>query len=189
MKVQPVHFGILFLLLDHSQTGLNVNAIYRELIARNFSRNKKLILEAIGYLEKGKLLDTSKHGKTIKRISKKIKKLTTLGYELLRLDLDLEDYTKSCTKLEEVIKQYFGIKNYDDKNIERNVLLNRGWEAEEIKVSIPLFQTSKDLLDNLISPFQIINVILIRYILVLQKFNNNEYAKVILESNHYEIYK
>jgi len=56
MKVQPVYTEILFLLKERAQAGLNVNAIYRELVTRKFSRNKKLIITAINDLEKGTFL-------------------------------------------------------------------------------------------------------------------------------------
>lgn len=186
MKVQPVYTEILFLLKERAQAGLNVNAIYRQLVTRKFSRNKKLIITAINDLEKGKLLETIKNRRTTKRVKhvkqKKTKILTQLGDEFVRLADDLEDYTKSCIKLQNVIKQYFDVRTYDDKKILRNVLLNRGWKPQEIDMNDALFRSTKHLYEDLISPFQIINTMLIRYIMVLSKISNeNKNAKAILD--------
>lgn len=182
MKVQPVHLEILFLLRERAQTGLNVNAIYRELVARKFSRNKKLVLTAIDDLEKGDLLDTIKGSKAKRRVKqKKTKILTQLGDELVRVTDDLNDYADSCSKLQNVIKQYFSVGDYNDKKVLRNVLLNRGWKPEDINNFDNLFRSSKDLSIDLISPFQVINIVLIRYILVLSKIKYNKNAKIILD--------
>jgi hypothetical protein len=181
VKVQPVLLEILFLLRKYAQGGLNVNAIYRELVARKFSRNKKLVLEAIDHLEKGKLLETINYRATNRRVKqKKTKILTILGYELLELNEDLDNYIKSCSKLQEAIKQVLDIKKYANEKIQRNVLRSRGWEPSEIYNIEYFFRTYEDL-ENLISPFQIINTMLIRYILVLQKISNNVYSKFILD--------
>lgn len=61
-------------------------------------------------------------------------------------------------------------------------MLNRGWKPEEIDMNDALFRSTKYLDEDLISPFQIINTILIRYIMVLSKISNdNKNAKVILD--------
>ena len=153
--------------------------------SKKFSRNKKLIITAVNDLEKGNLLGTIKNKRTTKRKKlkqKKTKILTQLGDEFVRLADDLEDYTKSCIKLQNVIKQYFDVRTYDDKKTLRNVLLNRGWKPEEIDMNDALFRSTKHLYEDLISPFQIINTILIRYIMVLSKISNdNKNAKAILD--------
>jgi hypothetical protein len=182
MNVQPVHLEILFLLRERAQTGLNVNAVYRELVARGFSRNKKLILNVIDDLEKGELIVTIK-GSRIKRHvkQKKIKILTPLGDEIVRLADDLDEYANSCINLRNVIKQYFSVERYDDEKVLRNVLLNQGWKQEDIDNFNDLSQSSHNLLVDLIPPFQVISVVLIRYILVLSRIKDNKNTKTMLD--------
>jgi hypothetical protein len=133
-------------------------------------------------LGEGGLLETIKDRKAKRRVKqKKTKILTQLGDELIRLADDLNDYAESCSKLQNVIKQYFNVGKYDDKKVLRKVLLNRGWKPEEVDNFDNLFRSSQNLSIYLISPFQVINIVLIRYILVLSKIKANKNAKIILD--------
>lgn len=80
-----------------------------------------------------------------------------------------------------MIKQYFRVGYYDNKKILRNVLLNRGWKSEDVDNFDELLQSSQYLSIDLISPFQVISIVLIRYILVLSKIKDNKNAKIILD--------
>ena len=182
MHVQPVHLEILSLLHERAQTGLNVNGIYRELVKRKFSRNKKLVIMAIRDLEKGHLLETAKGRRFIKRLKqKRIKLITTLGEYITRLIFDLNNYEESCSDLKKAIIQHFDIKDYSSNKIRSSVLHNRGWKPEEIADYERFLECSNNISKDLVSSFQIINAILTRYILILSKIGNNENAKMILD--------
>jgi hypothetical protein len=177
LKRQPVVLDILFLLGRYKQdngTGLNLNAIYKQLVAKGFSRNKSPVIMCINDLEQSELLASTKRGK-----QKEIKTLTPLGHEFVKLANDFDQYVKSCSELQEAIKHNFGVAKYSDKKVQRNVLRKEGWTAEEIDLSEELLSSSEQL-THLISPPEVISVMLIRYISVLLKINDNENARAIL---------
>src|SRR5919106_956590 len=91
-----------------------------------------------------------------------------------------KEYVNSSSKLQDAIKKYFSLGHYDDKKVLRNVLLNRGWKPEEIKDYDRYLKCSNNISEDIVSPFQIINAILTRYILVLSKIDN-ENAKMVLD--------
>jgi hypothetical protein len=177
---QPVALDILFLLGRYAQnikTGLHVNAIYKELVALGFSRNKNPVIKNINYLEQSGLLETTMCGE-----QKTIKTLTPLGHEFVKLANDFDKYVQSCSELQDTLDHNFGIENYSDKKVQRSILHNKGWTAEEIEESDHLHLSSERLKSRIISPYEIISVMLIRYIFVLSKIKDNENAKTIL--NH-----
>jgi len=101
--MQPVYSRILVLLYNCSQirkSGLNVNSIYNQLVAEKvISRNKKPVIDAIHFLDKGNLILTIKEGK-----QKEIKVLTPLGNDLARLVIDLKKYSESTSELREALR-------------------------------------------------------------------------------------
>jgi hypothetical protein len=123
------------------------------------------------------------------------KSLNTVSLRLLQLELQYQplqstfDNPRSSAAADLVVplpdyccgQENFAIKNYSNK-VQRNILRKKGWTTEEINQSEVLFLCSKFLSEGLISPFWIMNVMLIRYILVLSKINGNEKVKVILNN-------
>jgi hypothetical protein len=59
-----------------------------------------------------------------------------LGHEFVELINEFDGHIKSCTELQEAIKHNFGIGNYSDKKVQRNILRDKGWTPEEIDVRI-----------------------------------------------------
>jgi DNA-binding PadR family transcriptional regulator len=178
MEDKPVYLGILFLLGFHAQnskTGLNVNTIYKKLVKeKTISKYKKSLIDALKYLETAKLIQPTLSGK-----QKKIMSLTPLGHEFVKLVPDIDKYVKSCSELEELIKHLVDIGNQNDKKVQRSILRNDGWTNEEIDESERIIESAEQL-GLLISPNQIITVLLNRYISILSKINDNESAKTIL---------
>jgi rhodanese-related sulfurtransferase len=120
---QPVALDILFLLGRYAQnikTGLHVNAIYKELVALGFSRNKNPVIKNINYLEQSGLLETTMCGE-----QKTIKTLTPLGHEFVKLANDFDKYVQSCSELQDTLDHNFGIENYSDKKVQRSILHNK----------------------------------------------------------------
>jgi hypothetical protein len=178
LKRQPVALDIISLLGHHAQdgqTGLHVNAIYKKLVALGFSRNKYPIINIIDYLEQSGLLMTTMRG-----VQKEIKTLTRLGYEFVKLVNDLDEYVKSCSDLQDAIKRDFDMDNYIGNKEQRSILRSKGWTQEEIDEYDNLLLCSKHLTSDLISPYEVIDVMFIRYVSVLSKIHGNENAKTIL---------
>lgn len=180
LKRQPVALDIISLLGHHAQdgqTGLHVNAIYKKLVALVFSRNKYPIINIIDYLEQSGLLMTTMRG-----VQKEIKTLTRLGYKFVKLVNDLDEYVKSCSDLQDAIKRDFDLDNYIGNKEQRSILRSKGWTQDEIDEYDNLLLCSKHLTSDLISPYEVIDVMFIRYVSV---FKNSWQQKC---KNYFESY-
>ena len=150
MGSQPVHSHILTLIYNcmrNGGSGLNVNSIYKELVAdKTISKNKKPVIDAIRFLTKSNLIETIREGK-----QKEIKVLTQLGKDFAKLVIDLRNYIDATSELRDAVRQ--GSINVRD---------------------------SAYRIEFLISPYEVTNVIFIRYISILSKIKDNKSAKIIL---------
>jgi hypothetical protein len=175
---QPVAFKILLVLYEHAQnykTGLHVNAIFKELVARNqLGKSKEPVIEALKDLEQGDLIETTRVGK-----QKEVKTLKPMGQEFVKMFNDIFRYVGSCFGLMQFVYNMLDLIKYDDKKVQRRFLHEKGWTAEEIDYSEKIFATTAKL-RSLCSPYEVVNVVLIRYILVLSKITDNKYAKTLL---------
>jgi DNA-binding PadR family transcriptional regulator len=184
LKKQPVVLDILFLLgreAQNNNTGLHVNKIYSKLVDDNkIRKNKQPVVDALRYLKEGGLIESNK---CEEHEQKEIKTLTPLGHEFVKLANDLDKYIKSCSDLQEALLDIIGFHtgNISDKKIQRSILHNKGWTAEEIDESEKILESSLSIM-NLISPYEIISVMLMRYISVLSTVSDNEKAKTILNN-------
>jgi hypothetical protein len=175
---QPVALDILFVLYQQAQnnkTGLHVNAIFNELVANNrIAKNKNRVIEALNDLKQSGLIETTMSGK-----QKEIKKLKPLGYEFVKLTIDIDKHVNTCSELLNLILDILVVEKYSDEKVQRSMLQQRGWFSEEIDEREMIFQTAKSL-EYLVSPYEIMSVVLTRYISILSRIKNNETAKIIL---------
>jgi hypothetical protein len=148
--MQPVHAHILTLLYNSTENRkgkLNVNTIFNELVAQKIiKRNKKLIIDAIHFLEKCEFIETVMQGK-----QKEIKMLTQIGNDLAKLIVDLDQYKNNCSALLEEVRNLRGT-----------------WDVDNTEIA------------DFISPYEVTNMMFIRYLSILHKIKNNVNAKSIL---------
>src|ERR1051325_4130758 len=109
---------------DKSTTGLGVNEISR----RTSSRDKPRIIRAIRYLEGAALIETRT---SPTHEQKKIKILTTLGYEFTQLIKSINDYMACYDKFEAKVRDYYDIHENIGYDILINKLRNKGYSQEE----------------------------------------------------------
>lgn len=178
VKEQPVALDILFELYRLAQnhtTGLHVNAIYKKLVTINrIPKNKNRVIEALNDLEESDLIETTMSG-----IQKEIKTLKPLGHEIVKLTIDIDKHVNTCSQLQKSLLDILENEKYDDEKVQRSMLHQKGWTPEEINEREMIFESCKDL-EYLVSPYEIISVVLIRYISILSRIKNNETAKTIL---------
>src|SRR5215211_3179634 len=161
----------------NSSTGLNVNEIFR----KTGSKDKKRVTDSIKYLEKARLLETKK---SKDHSQKRFKICTKLGNEFVVLMNTIDEYNYVCIKLRNKLKPIVEISESNaDEKIKKNKLREIGLTGEEIKSYDNIMEHAGDI-RMLVSPHQIINTILIRFISLLSKLsldnNSNEIAIDIL---------
>ena len=175
--IKPVdrYLQILHILERENQTGIGVNGI----IKKTGSTDKQRIINYMRDLEREEIIETkssSTHQQT------KIKRLTNLGWELVRLSHNLERFTDACSQLRHVMKEQLSIPPGVNNNTRNSILRNRGWTSEEISNYDKICQRI-DLAEDVGSPSEVVNMILTKYILMLHKFRlrQNSIGKLILD--------
>lgn len=169
------HFEhILVTLLDGPT---NVNGIFRKLNQTGFT-NKKDVTDAIEILRRGELISKKRHPEnTIKLIAS----LTDFGKDVALVILNVNNYIKAWTSLDEAMEKEFNpaelksalrrTKNPQElRSHWKAVLKYRGWSEEEIEsFEYYRYQPSFGLIYLLEqSPAVFINVLLIKYSIFLE---------------------
>jgi DNA-binding HxlR family transcriptional regulator len=189
VRSKPVlkQMKILRLLLTQD---IGVNTIFKQ----TGLAYKKAVTDAISELEKAQLLGEREDPNHSQR---EIKYLTDSGKEVADMIISLDEYAKSIYKLYVVAKEkvlfvtgrYLGILDLEDVEEEqlihikrdfRNALRILGWQHDEIAFYNSCRTNVVDLISFCERDF--LNVLLLRYSLILHSFKLNNKAKTIISN-------
>ena len=156
-------------------TGMSVNKI----IEKTGSSDRKRVTDSIRHLVRAQLLETRR---SLQHSQVRLKSPTALGIEFLKLMKNIEGYSDACIKCRDKLEQIRDISKSNDGKANKSKLKEIGWTDEEINSYDHIIHYTSVVLDQLIPPHEIINVILIRYLSLLTKLsiNGNEIAKHLL---------
>lgn len=189
MKTKPVlkQLKILRILLTQD---IGVNTVFKQ----TGLTNKKAVTDAISELEKAQLLGEREDPNHSQR---EIMYLTDSGKEVADMIISLDEFAKSIYKLYAVAKEkvlfvtgrYLGILDIEDveemqlihnKRDFQNALRVLGWPDDEIIVYNSCRTNVVDLISFCERNF--LNVLLLRYSLILHSFKLNNKAKTIISN-------